>query len=90
MLLPDIADVIPLEPNELLITAKKAGTTQLILWDENDHTQILTIEVSTPIARLQKQLGSLFPDSKINVEDANGTITLTDRCGTSRPRLRLS
>src|ERR1700689_2483063 len=77
MLLPDIADVIPLEPNELLITAKKAGTTQLILWDENDHTQIITVEVSTPIARLQKQLQSLFPDSKINVEDANGTITLT-------------
>jgi pilus assembly protein CpaC len=77
MLLPDIADVIPLEPNELLITAKKAGTTQLILWDENDHTQIITVEVSTPIARLQKQLASLFPDSKINVEDANGTITLT-------------
>jgi pilus assembly protein CpaC len=77
MLLPDIADVIPLEPSELLITAKKAGTTQLILWDENDHTQILTIEVSTPIARLQKQLVALFPQSKINVEDANGTITLT-------------
>ena len=77
ILLPDVADVIPLEPNELLITAKKAGTTQLILWDENDHTQIITIEVSTPLARLQKQLQTLFPDSKINVEDANGTITLT-------------
>jgi pilus assembly protein CpaC len=77
ILLPDIADVIPLEPNELLITAKKAGTTQLILWDENDHTQIITVEVSTPVARLQKQLQALFPDSKINVEDANGMITLT-------------
>jgi pilus assembly protein CpaC len=77
ILLPDIADVIPLEPNELLVTAKKAGTTQLILWDENDHTQIITIEVSTPIARLQKQLQALFPNSKVNVEDANGTITLT-------------
>ncbi len=77
ILLPDVADVIPLEPNELLITAKKAGTTQLILWDENDHTQILNIEVSTPLVRLKKQLQALFPDSKINVEDANGTITLT-------------
>ncbi|MGD0463825.1 MAG: type II and III secretion system protein family protein [Tepidisphaeraceae bacterium] len=77
ILLPDVADVIPLEPNELLITAKKAGTTQLILWDENDRTQIITIEVSTPVARLQKQLQTLFPGSKINVEDDNGTITLT-------------
>ena len=77
ILLPDVADVVPLGPNELLITAKKSGATQLIIWDETDHTQIIEVDVSTPVARLQKQLVSLFPGSKINVEDANGTITLT-------------
>lgn len=77
ILLPDVADVIALGPNDLLITAKKAGSTQLILWDEDDHTQIVEIDVSTPLARLQKQLVSLFPDSKIKIEDANGTLTLT-------------
>ncbi|MGD0770720.1 MAG: type II and III secretion system protein family protein [Tepidisphaeraceae bacterium] len=77
ILAPDIADVIPLGPNELLLTAKKSGSTQLIVWDESDHTQIMNIEVATPVAILQKRLLGLFPQSKITVEDANGTITLT-------------
>lgn len=67
ILLPDVADVIPLEPNELLITAKKAGTTQLILWDENDHTQILNIEVSTPLGALEEAIAgavSRFQDQR--------------------------
>ncbi len=77
ILAPDIADVIPLGTNELLLTAKKSGSTQLIVWLESDHTQIMDIEVATPVAMLQKRLLNLFPQSKITVEDANGTITLT-------------
>ena len=77
ILAPDIADVIPLGPNDLLLTAKKSGSTQLIIWDEAGNTQIMDIEVATPVAMLQKRLDSLFPESKIKVEDANGTITLT-------------
>jgi pilus assembly protein CpaC len=77
ILAPDIADIVPLDPNELLLTAKKAGTTQLIIWDENNETQVFNVEVATPVAILQKRIEGLFPESKINVEDANGTITLT-------------
>jgi pilus assembly protein CpaC len=77
ILMPDIADVLALGPSDLLVSGKKSGSTQLIIWDEDDHTQVIEIEVSTPLARLQKQLANLFPQSKINVEDANGTITLT-------------
>jgi len=76
-LAPDIADYVSLSPNELLVTAKKSGTTQLIIWDEADHTEILNISVATPIALLQKKLEVLFPESTIKVEDVNGTVTLT-------------
>jgi pilus assembly protein CpaC len=76
-LAPDIADYISLSPNQLLIIAKKPGSTQLIVWDEADHTQIINVEVATQVAMLQKRLQSLFPESTIKVEDANGTITLT-------------
>jgi pilus assembly protein CpaC len=77
ILAPEIADVIPLGTNELLLTAKKSGSTQLIVWLESDQTQIFNVEVATPVAILQKRLLNLFPQSKITVEDANGTITLT-------------
>jgi pilus assembly protein CpaC len=77
ILTPDIADVIPLGPNDLLLTAKKSGSTQLIIWDEAGNTQIMNVEVATPVAMLQKKLQSLFPESTIKVEDVNGTVTLT-------------
>lgn len=74
---PDIANYISLSPNELLITGQKSGSTQLIVWDEADHTQIINVEVATPVAMLQKKLQTLFPSSTIKVDDVNGTVTLT-------------
>src|SRR5579872_1782179 len=77
ILAPDIADVIPLGTNDLLLTAKKSGSTQLIVWDESGHTQIFNIEIATPVVMLQKKLQALFPNSTIKAEDVNGTVTLT-------------
>jgi pilus assembly protein CpaC len=74
---PDVADVHPLGTNELLITGKKTGSTQMIITDETDHASVLNIEVSSPIELLRKQLHTLFPDSSVAVEDDNGTLTLT-------------
>jgi pilus assembly protein CpaC len=77
ILAPDVADVIPLGTNDLLLTAKKSGSTQLIVWDETGGTQIMNIEIATQVAMLQKKMQMLFPESTIKVEDVNGTITLT-------------
>ena len=76
MLGPDVADVIPLGPNDLLITGKKPGGTQLIVWDEQDQTMILNIDVTSNIETLRKNLKVLFPDSKVFVEEDNGSLTL--------------
>jgi len=76
MLGPDVADVVPLGPNDLLVTGKKPGATQLIVWDEQDQTMILNIDVTSNIETLRKNLKALFPDSAIHVEEDNGSITL--------------
>ncbi len=60
ILAPDVADVIPLGTNDLLLTGKKSGSTQLIIWDETGNTQIMNIEIATPVAMLQKRLQALF------------------------------
>jgi pilus assembly protein CpaC len=73
---PDIADIYATGPKELVVTAKKPGSTQLILWDENDRTEMVDIVVESDIALLRKQLKSLFPTDKIMVDSVNGQITL--------------
>jgi pilus assembly protein CpaC len=73
---PDVADVLPLGLTDLLVTGKKAGTTQLIVWDDTDHPQIFDVEVQNDIAMLRKKIGEIFPGSKIQVEETGSTITL--------------
>jgi pilus assembly protein CpaC len=76
ILLPDIADVVPLGPAELLVTAKKPGLTQLIIWDDSDRTHVVDVQVTTDIDMLRKQLAAMFPDCKITAEQTGAAIVL--------------
>jgi pilus assembly protein CpaC len=76
ILSPDVADVVPLNPTELLVTPKKAGMTQLIVWDDTDHSQVIQVTVQSNIVELRKHLANLFPGAGIVADEAAGTITL--------------
>jgi hypothetical protein len=52
---PDIADVNPIGPANILVTAKKAGTTQMIVWDEYDRSQVFDVEVKVDLGALKEQ-----------------------------------
>lgn len=73
---PDIADVNPIGPGNLLITAKKVGSTQIIVWDDNDKSQVIDVNVQNDLHALMDQLKSMFPESKIEVSELNGAIAL--------------
>jgi pilus assembly protein CpaC len=77
VLAPDVADVHPLNPTDLLLTGKKAGITQLLVWDENDRTQVFQLVVQSNIEALKKQLKVLFPASKIEVHEEPGQLVLS-------------
>jgi pilus assembly protein CpaC len=76
ILIPEIADVVPLGPTELLVTAKKPGMTQLIIWDDQEHTQIINVVVASDIEMLRKQMKTMFPDSDITIDETGGALTL--------------
>lgn len=73
---PAIADVNLLGPRSILLTAKKPGSTQLIVWDDQDRTQVVDVTVKVDLDALRAQLKKVFPDSQIEVTDANGTLSL--------------
>src|SRR5689334_5136458 len=76
---PDIADVSLVGPSDLLLTGKKAGATQLILWDDEDRTQVVEVVVSFDLQAVQQHMRQMFPDSRIEVTSLNGTIALRGR-----------
>lgn len=73
---PDVADVNPIGPNNILVTAKKPGTTQLIVWDDAERSQVVDLSVQVDLAGLKDQIKQQFPGSRIDVSMANGQIVL--------------
>jgi pilus assembly protein CpaC len=73
---PEVADVNLLGSGSLLLTGKKAGSTQLIVWDDTDHAQVMDITVQVDVAGLQDQVKSLFPTLKLDVRAVNGTVAI--------------
>jgi pilus assembly protein CpaC len=81
---PDIATVNAVSPTSVLVTPKRSGATQLVLWDEQDRTQMIDVVVQLDMQALQAQLKALFPDSKIEAIGSNGTIVLRGRASNAQ------
>ncbi len=79
---PEIADVTAVGPTTLLVTAKKFGTTQIIVWDEKEESQVIDVSVEFDVASLREEFKKMFPDAPITVEVLNGQITLKGRVPT--------
>src|SRR5688500_7335072 len=73
---PEVADVSPVGERGILLTAKKAGTTQLVVWDDEDRSQMIDVVVNFDIDAVRDQFKAMFPDGRVEVTSANGTIVL--------------
>jgi pilus assembly protein CpaC len=76
---PDIAEVNGIAPTRILVTAKKAGTTQIIVWDEQDNSQSVDVTVQANLLALRALYERVLPGAQIEVVDNDGTIALTGR-----------
>jgi pilus assembly protein CpaC len=74
---PDIFEANAIGQNKILVTAKKPGSTQLILWDDQDNSQMVDVLVQSDLRALREMYPVLFPSAKIDVMNNEGTIALT-------------
>ncbi len=72
---PEVADVVVVSPQELLINARSLGTTTLFVWDVADNRRSFTIEVTVDAPTLQRQLQTLFPGENLAVT-ASGNLVI--------------
>ena len=63
----------------MLITPKKSGAAQVILWDDNEKSQTIDVVVQADVGALAEQLKTLFPEVQIRTSAANGNIVLRGR-----------
>jgi pilus assembly protein CpaC len=72
---PDILDLTPLSPNEIQISAKTPGVTQVNLWGENKKLYTIDVVVYGDAQALSDLLRTHFPNSAIKVIPvANGVM----------------
>jgi pilus assembly protein CpaC len=63
-------------PNNVLITAKRQGSTQLIVWDDNNQSQVADVIVGMDLGALQTELNAAFVGTKVEAVSLNGAIGL--------------
>jgi pilus assembly protein CpaC len=84
---PDVADAVVVQPREILVDGKKAGTVSLIVWSSTERKQY-DIVVEPAITTLEQQLQALFPGEDIVVSVSDEAIVLSGQVSSTNVMLR--
>jgi pilus assembly protein CpaC len=85
---PAIADATVVQPREVLLDGKSAGTTTLIVWGPSGRLQY-DLVVSPAVTTLQQDLERLFPGEQIRVSSSEDAVILSGRVSNNATMLRV-
>ena len=75
----DVTEVNGINPTRLLVTAKKVGSTQIILWDDDENSETIDVVVQADVRGLREIYKLLLPDAKVDVHMNESAIVLSGR-----------
>jgi pilus assembly protein CpaC len=84
---PAVADAVVVEPREVLIDGKSAGTVSLIVWGADQRRQY-DIVVDQGVTALQQTFQQLFPGEDLRVAMNDESIILTGNVSSNAVMLR--
>lgn len=77
---PGIADVQVLTPRQVLVTGNALGSTDLILWGEQeDQVWHARITVQIDLSFIKIELAKLFPNSELDVTQSQDMVVISGR-----------
>jgi Flp pilus assembly secretin CpaC len=77
---PDIADIVVISPTQLYVLGKDIGTTNVLLWDTNNHlVGTISVEVQHDLEDLKRKLAEILPGQAIEVRSTQRSIVLSGR-----------
>jgi pilus assembly protein CpaC len=75
---PTVADVKTLSPTQIMLVGKTVGTTDLLVWDEQEH--VMRAKVQVMVADLEVvalELRRLFPDTTLELSPSGRAVVLS-------------
>ncbi len=82
----EIADVNTISPTSVLVTAKKPGSTALIVWDDQNRSEVIDVLVEQDLGGLRRQIKEAFPGLTVTVSPLNDAIAVRGQV----PSMRVS
>ncbi len=73
---PTVLETVPTSPKELVITAKAAGGSSLMIWEESGGNRMLDVFADLDVGPLRTAVEQAFPDSGVEVESEADKVTL--------------
>lgn len=74
---PEVAAVNILSPRQLVVTSRRAGSTQLIVWDANEGQVTMPVTVQLDLAELEAAIRKMAPKSTVQVQALRERVLLT-------------
>src|SRR5205807_7358194 len=74
---PAVVTTATTAPNEVVVTATAAGSSSVVLWQENDQSRIIEVFADLDVSLLREATARSFPGEAIQVEAEEGRVLLT-------------
>lgn len=87
---PTVADVQVVTQQQILITAKTVGYTQVVVWGAREEPLVIAVSATRNLDQLRAQFRELFPSEKIQVSAVGDLIVLSGTVGDLRLPARAS
>src|SRR6266581_2025916 len=74
---PGVIDTLVTSPTQLVVEAKTAGNSSLILWDDSGNSRMLDVHVDLDLTGLRTAIQQAYPNQSIQAQADQGRIMLS-------------
>jgi pilus assembly protein CpaC len=78
---PTVLDALTASPNQIVLTAKHAGTSSVVLWSQSGLSQLYTVLADLDVSDLEASLTQALPGDHVEVRAAEGRVRLSGVVG---------
>jgi len=76
---PTVLDTVTVSTTQVVVTAKTAGSSSLVLWDESSNARILDVYADIDVSGLRDGVKSAYPGEPVEIEAEQEKILVTGR-----------
>jgi len=86
---PKTADVQVLTPNQIMLMGKTVGSTDVIIWSDQEKAWQRRVSVSIDLGRLRAELDRMFPRSNLKLTQTQDVIVISGTLSSAEQAVQL-